>query len=372
MSTAGSIRVGKAFIELFADDEISGTLKKVGGRLKVFGAAVAKVGAGLAAAGAAGAAAFGGAALRFADTSAALNKLSLQTGESTGKLAELRAAAGLAGVDFEDLAGSIEESNIRMGEALRDGSGPLHDTLQQLGVDMQALGKLSPADRFVELSKILQGIKDPALKQFLGDELFGGDAFKVMPLLEKDIAKVIGRAKELGLVLTPEEIAGGAALKTATLPLAPEFAEMLLQTPEAKRKGRVFNPLPITNHHQKDGICSKRISDIISKIGAAAGVKVSTSQAGRVKFASAHDLRRSFGERWAARIMPKDLMVLMRHESIDTTMRFYVGENASNTADALWNAYATAGGNTSGNTALNETSGNDAKKAANPRINGGL
>jgi len=58
-----------------------------------------------------------------------------------------------------------------------------------------------------------------------------------------------------------------------------------------------------------------------------------------VKYASAHDLRRSFGERWASRIMPQVLMVLMRHESIETTMRYYVGRNAPTTADVLWAAH---------------------------------
>ena len=29
-------------------------------------------------------------------------------------------------------------------------------------------------------------------------------------------------------------------------------------------------------------------------------------------------------------------MELMRHESIDTTMKFYVGRNAQRTADLLW------------------------------------
>jgi hypothetical protein len=29
----------------------------------------------------------------------------------------------------------------------------------------------------------------------------------------------------------------------------------------------------------------------------------------------------------------------MRHESIGTTMRFYVGQNAQRTADAAWAAY---------------------------------
>ena len=52
-------------------------------------------------------------------------------------------------------------------------------------------------------------------------------------------------------------------------------------------------------------------------------------------FASAHDLPRSFDERWSSGIMPKELM---RHKSIGTTMRFYVGQNAEKTSSILWDA----------------------------------
>jgi hypothetical protein len=34
--------------------------------------------------------------------------------------------------------------------------------------------------------------------------------------------------------------------------------------------------------------------------------------------------------------MPSVLRELMRHESIETTMRYYVGQNAESTADELW------------------------------------
>jgi integrase len=54
------------------------------------------------------------------------------------------------------------------------------------------------------------------------------------------------------------------------------------------------------------------------------------------KTASAHDLRRAYGERWASRLMPAQLMELMRHESIETTLNFYVGRNAERTAAILW------------------------------------
>ena len=37
--------------------------------------------------------------------------------------------------------------------------------------------------------------------------------------------------------------------------------------------------------------------------------------------------------------MPQVLMELMRHESIDTTLKFYVGRNAQRTAKLLREAY---------------------------------
>ena len=77
-------------------------------------------------------------------------------------------------------------------------------------------------------------------------------------------------------------------------------------------------------------------SKVICKIGRAAGVVVNKTP--KVKFASAHDLRRSFGERWSQRVLPQVLMELMRHESIETTQKYYVGRHANRTAAALWAA----------------------------------
>ncbi len=54
------------------------------------------------------------------------------------------------------------------------------------------------------------------------------------------------------------------------------------------------------------------------------------------KFASSHDLRRSFGFSWSRRVMPPVLKELMRHTDISTTMKFYVGVNAQATTDELW------------------------------------
>lgn len=47
---------------------------------------------------------------------------------------------------------------------------------------------------------------------------------------------------------------------------------------------------------------------------------------------------RAFGYRWSRRIMPAELKELMRHASIETTMTYYVGQNAETTAQSLWQA----------------------------------
>ncbi|MCH7688467.1 MAG: hypothetical protein IH899_17590 [Planctomycetes bacterium] len=73
------------------------------------------------------------------------------------------------------------------------------------------------------------------------------------------------------------------------LPIAPEFAEFLLATPEAERTGRVFDPK--AKRVKGPSLLPHRVGELVSDIGKAANVKVSTDpRTGKVKFASAHDL----------------------------------------------------------------------------------
>lgn len=129
------------------------------------------------------------------------------------------------------------------------------------------------------------------------------------------------------------------------LPIAPEFALFLQEVPDGERTGPVFR-LTGQRRGQPDQLKPHRVSVIVSRIGKAAGVKVyvDPKNPAKVKYASAHDLRRAFGERWSLRLMPAQLMELMRHESIETTLRFYVGTDAQRTADAAWAAFDRDGG----------------------------
>ena len=113
-------------------------------------------------------------------------------------------------------------------------------------------------------------------------------------------------------------------------PVVDDFADFLLQTPEEDRTGFVFSPF------RTRGIVSRRVdsvSDWIVAIGRKAGVKVDTRRNRRTGkdepvYASAHDLRRSFGFRWALVVESLVLRDLMRHSSVETTEQYYVGVQA--------------------------------------------
>jgi len=118
--------------------------------------------------------------------------------------------------------------------------------------------------------------------------------------------------------------------------MAPEFAEFLAQTPEEQRMGPVFEP----RGYRGDRPRQDWISKVGAKIGEAAEIVVETDPTtGKRKYASPHDLRRSFGVRWSLRVLPQQLRELMRHESIETTLKYYVGQDAERTAEELWRAY---------------------------------
>ena len=112
--------------------------------------------------------------------------------------------------------------------------------------------------------------------------------------------------------------------------MTPDFAEWLLQTPDSRRVGYVFL-LPARPTGRQ--MTSASVGRIVSKIGERVGIVVNSAEG---KYASDHDLRRSFGTRWVGRVKPATLQLLMRHKSSETTMKYYVSQDADGLADELW------------------------------------
>ena len=119
--------------------------------------------------------------------------------------------------------------------------------------------------------------------------------------------------------------------KTQEVPTTPLFGLLLDEIPEEQRTGWIFNPKPLRSDWNRR-ISVGQAGRIISDIGEKAGVVVSEGG----KFASAHDLRRSFGQRMAdAGLPPRDLQAIMRHSSITTTERYYLRHRAVDQAERI-------------------------------------
>lgn len=106
-----------------------------------------------------------------------------------------------------------------------------------------------------------------------------------------------------------------------TAPIPPDLAAWLRMTPPESRRGRVA-PTPLR---------TKRKASAAIK---AAGVATSIQVAGRHPMA--HDLRRSYAAKWAARVRPLTLQRMMRHGDITTTLKFYIGLDSVDASAELW------------------------------------
>jgi integrase len=86
------------------------------------------------------------------------------------------------------------------------------------------------------------------------------------------------------------------------LPMTPDFATFLQATPKGERVGVVF---ALTNRTTDKPFTLTEVCRVVSTIGEKARVVVDKATG---KHASAHDLRRAFGTRWAKRVMPAVLI----------------------------------------------------------------
>ena len=152
------------------------------------------------------------------------------------------------------------------------------------------------------------------------------------------------------LLIFAEDEKGG---QDRIYPVTPDFQEFLLAVPESERQGFVFNP------YLHRGV-SRRVDTVSSKlieIGETAKIKVDEKK-GEPVYVSAHDLRRSFGTRWAKRgVSVFHLKELMRHSSVKTTEQYYVDIQADETAEAVLQKFRESKGATSG--ATHEKAGPD-------------
>lgn len=115
------------------------------------------------------------------------------------------------------------------------------------------------------------------------------------------------------------------------LPMTPEFENLLSAVPTSGRHGFVFPA-----NGKKGRLTAPAVGRIIAAAGKAAGIKVGWyERTNKPKYASAHDLRRSFCDFYKQRLTINELKELMRHSSIATTNTYYLSVEAQSLGHKL-------------------------------------
>lgn len=192
---------------------------------------------------------------------------------------------------------------------------------------LKSMQKHVGKQRFPSWERLLRGLWLSGLRLSESLEVWWDRDDKIIPL------NVDGRSPVLQIPARLQK-----SKQDQTVPLTPDFVAFLHETPAKRRTGPVFEPMGLESVVRSPDFVGRQIS--------AAGklAKIVVARDGESpRYATAHDLRRSFAARWAKRVLPATLMEIMRHEDISTTMQFYVVQSAEQTAEVLRGAVTRAG-----------------------------
>ena len=218
MPASRNIRAGRAFVELYADDNrFVRDLRRAEKRLRAFGARIRSIGTKLTLAGAAMAAPLAASLKIFASMGDQLDKMSKRTGFTAEALSELGFAAEQSGADIETLEKGIKTMQRSINDAGR-GLSTATDALGDLGLTFEQLQNLTPEQQFKLIADRLSGISDPTKRAALAMQLFGRSGQKLLPLLmggSKGMQELQKQARELGLTISSEDASAAAEMTDA-------------------------------------------------------------------------------------------------------------------------------------------------------------
>lgn len=153
----------------------------------------------------------------------ALTKQALNTADATGKMAQsfggtteeisaLTVAFRLNESNLDGLQKSLAKTTKVIGD-VRSGTQETRDTLQGLGIDVDALGKQGAARALETIAKGIVSIKDPTEQASVAMKLFKDKSGELLPAIRaigtEGIDPFIAKAREMG-VLIDEDLAAAA------------------------------------------------------------------------------------------------------------------------------------------------------------------
>lgn len=235
--SAGAIRAGRAFVELFADDSklVSG-LKAASAKLKAWGGAITALGAKIFAAGSGIVVPMLGAAKAFSEVGDNIAKASKRTGIAVEEISALMFAADQSAVSFQELEDGIkfmQKALTAAGRAGTHASGELSQldqivgeldpsraagALARIGVAAKQLQGLSPDEQFKRIADGISRLEDATLRTSVAMAIFGRSGTSLIPMLSEGangINAMIEKARQLGLVMSANDAKAAEELNDA-------------------------------------------------------------------------------------------------------------------------------------------------------------
>lgn len=149
-----------------------------------------------------------------ADSADKLGDLSKELDISVEKLSELKFAASQSGLELEELVGILRTGTRELAEfALTGKGGPGLRLLSEGLVDQISKGR-DLVDLLPQLSREFKEL-DGSSRVLAANALFGRGGSRLIPLLLDDMEALERKAKELGLVLTEEDVRAADAFNDA-------------------------------------------------------------------------------------------------------------------------------------------------------------
>lgn len=217
-SSAGAVRAGGAFIEIFAKDgAFQQAMTRVSNKLKAIGASVRTFGAGLMGIGMAIVSPIVASAKAFASVGSALNDMSARTGVATEALSVLKFAAEQTGTDMAGVETAVKKMQKAI-FAAGTGSKEAAEALAMVGLTAQDLAGLSADEQMGKIADGLMAIEDPGTRAAVAMAIFGKSGTAILPMLEggsAGMSRFAAEAKRLGLVMDGETAAKADALGDA-------------------------------------------------------------------------------------------------------------------------------------------------------------
>lgn len=226
---SGSRKFGKAVLELSLNDRVTKGLKAVSDRIGRIGSQINDIGKRVTAVGSTVLAPLIGSAATFAKVGDNLDKMSQRSGVSAQSLGELGFAAEQTGSNLDAVEKGVRGMSRMILDAER-GLSTAKDNLSDLGLTLDDLKGKSPEEQFQIIASRIAEIKDPTKQAALAMKVFGRSGADLRPLLSlggEGIAALRQEARDLGIVMSQDDVEAAAELTDAINRIRRQFIQFV-------------------------------------------------------------------------------------------------------------------------------------------------